>query len=132
MKTIKVIEAAKDNLPDQAAVDATRRIREFAGTLTQDDVLFVLITGGGSALLPLPPPGVTLEEKLDVIRGLVRRGAAINELNEVRIQLSDIKGGKLAKAASGARQIVSLIISDIVHDPLDLIVVLGFESFFWD
>lgn len=102
-------------------MEATRMIRDFAGTLTEEDVLFVLITGGGSALLPLPCPGVTLNEKLAVIRGLVKSGATINELNAVRIRLSDIKGGKLALAASGAKQIISLIISDIVNDPIELI-----------
>lgn len=120
-KIIKVVEAAANNLPDEDAVEATRKIRAFAGTLTEQDVLFVLITGGGSALLPLPCEGVTLDEKLDVIKSLVRKGATIQELNEVRIQLSDIKGGKLAHAASGARQIISLIISDIVNDPIALI-----------
>lgn len=102
-------------------MEATRMIRDFAGTLTDEDVLFVLITGGGSALLPLPCPGVTLEEKLAIIKGLVKSGATINELNAVRIRLSDIKGGKLALAASGARQIISLIISDIVNDSIELI-----------
>lgn len=121
MKTIKVVEAARNNFPDAEAVLATQQIHAFAGTLTPDDVLFVLITGGGSALLPLPAPGITLAEKLEVIGGLVRSGATINELNEVRIQLSAIKGGQLAGAAAGAKQIVSLIISDIVHDPIELI-----------
>lgn len=121
LKTIKAIEASPNNLPDETAVKATQKIYDFAGTLTADDILFVLITGGGSALLPLPCRGVTLNDKLDVIQKLVRHGATINDLNEVRIQLSDIKGGKLAQAAKGAREIISLIISDIVRDPLELI-----------
>lgn len=121
MKTIRVIEAAANNLPDEVAVKATRQILDFCATLTEDDVLFVLITGGGSALLPLPVAGISLQEKLNVIQQLVRKGATINELNQVRIQLSAVKGGKLAEAAAGARKVISLIISDIVDDPMELI-----------
>lgn len=120
-KIIKVVEAARNNYPDEAAVEATMKLKQFVGTLTQEDVLFVLITGGGSALLPLPTAGITLEDKLAVIKRLVRKGATINELNEVRITMSDTKGGKLAQAAASARVTVSFIISDIVGDPIDLI-----------
>lgn len=121
LKTIKVTEGARNNLPDDTAMIATLKMKQFAETLTEEDVLFVLITGGGSALLPLPCEGVSLDDKLEVIRKLVRKGATINELNEVRIKLSAIKGGKLAKAAKGARKVVSLIISDICNDPIELI-----------
>lgn len=121
LKTIKVCEGARNNLPDEAAMNATQKMKQFAGTLTQEDVLFVLITGGGSALLPLPCDGISLDDKLEVIRNLVRKGATINELNVVRMKLSAIKGGQLAKAASGAQKVVSLIISDICNDPIELI-----------
>lgn len=89
--------------------------------MTEDDILFVLISGGGSALLPLPISGLTLDGKLEIIKQLARQGATIDELNYVRIVLSNIKGGKLAMAAKNAHQVISLIISDIIGDPIDLI-----------
>lgn len=118
---IEVYEGAKNNLPDTNAEETAKRIYEYAKRLTENDVLFVLISGGGSALLPLPLAPVTLTEKIDVIKMLASRSATINELNTVRIQLSAIKGGKLALAARNAHTVVSLIISDICGDPLDLI-----------
>jgi glycerate 2-kinase len=89
--------------------------------MTLEDVLIVLISGGGSALLPIPTNPVTLSEKTDVIKLLANKGATINELNVVRIAISDIKGGKLLQAAKNAGQVVSLILSDIINDPIDLI-----------
>ncbi|MEI8019374.1 MAG: DUF4147 domain-containing protein, partial [Schlesneria sp.] len=80
----------------------------------------VLISGGGSALLPAPVPGISLEDKLNVTRCLMRSGATIQELNTVRKRLSLVKGGGLLRAASAGRMI-SLIISDVPGDPLDII-----------
>ena len=81
----------------------------------------MLISGGGSALLPLPVEGISLEDKLLTTKLLSRSGATIQQLNTVRKHLSAVKGGNLAVAANGARTVVSLILSDVINDPLDII-----------
>ncbi|MFT7804438.1 glycerate kinase [Arapaima gigas] len=117
---IEVLEGAKHNLPDADAQRAAERIRQIASLLTETDLLLVLISGGGSALLPSPIPPITLEEKLEVTRKLAAAGATIQELNTVRRALSLLKGGGLAHCASPAK-VVALILSDVIGDPLDLI-----------
>lgn len=112
-------EGAKDNLADKNAESTAKLIKELVKSLTCDDVLLVLITGGGSALLPLPIKPITLEEKTKLIKMLANSGADITELNIVRKRLSAIKGGKLANYS--ACRIITLMISDIVDDPFDLI-----------
>lgn len=118
---IKVIEGASQNIPDENSLRAAIEIKTKALSLTNDDILLVLITGGGSALLSLPIAPITLEEKSMLIKQLSRAGATINELNTVRIAISQVKGGKLAAMAKNAHHIISLIISDVINDPLDLI-----------
>ncbi|XP_025066206.1 glycerate kinase isoform X2 [Alligator sinensis] len=117
---IQVIEGAKYNLPDREALRAARAICELAEGLTADDLLLVLISGGGSALLPAPKPPVLLEEKEKVTKLLASRGATIQELNTIRKALSMLKGGGLAQAAYPA-QVLSLILSDVIGDPVDFI-----------
>uniref|UniRef100_A0A182F1K0 Uncharacterized protein n=2 Tax=Anopheles albimanus TaxID=7167 RepID=A0A182F1K0_ANOAL len=118
---LEVIECGRNNLPDEGAVLAATKIRSIACAMTENDVLCVLISGGGSALLCLPKQPITLAEKLSIIRALASEGATIAELNCVRIVLSDVKGGQLGRAASGAFRLYSYIISDIVGDPVPLI-----------
>ncbi|XP_055299921.1 glycerate kinase [Sitodiplosis mosellana] len=118
---IKVFEGAKNNLPDENAKRAAAKIVQFVKSLNKDDVLFVLISGGGSALLPLPCKGVSLHEKLDIIKKLASKGATITDINRVRIDLSETKGGKLANCARNAGIVITFIISDIIGDPIDLI-----------
>ncbi|XP_030275855.1 glycerate kinase isoform X1 [Sparus aurata] len=117
---IKVIEGAKHNLPDADAQEAAEEIKQLASRLTEEDLLLVLISGGGSALLPAPIPPISLQEKLDVTRKLAAAGATIQELNTVRRALSFLKGGGLANFAHPA-QVIALILSDVIGDPLDLI-----------
>ncbi|XP_015267167.1 PREDICTED: glycerate kinase [Gekko japonicus] len=117
---IQVIEGAKHNLPDRESLKAANAIRALAEGLTAEDLLLVLISGGGSALLPAPVPPVTLEEKETVTKLLASKGATIQELNTIRKALSLLKGGGLARTAFPA-QVLSLILSDIVGDPVDLI-----------
>ena len=108
------------NEPTEAGVHGAREILRRITELTPADVCIVLISGGGSALLPAPVPEIDLEDKQRVTRLLMKAGANINELNTVRKQLSQIKGGRLAQACTAGR-LFSLIISDVVGDPLEII-----------
>ena len=108
------------NEPTAAGVVGSQKILEIVSNLAADDLCLVLISGGGSALLPAPAAGLTLADKQAVTRFLMQSGATIGELNTVRKQLSQIKGGKLARACR-AGHTATLIISDVVGDPLDVI-----------
>jgi hydroxypyruvate reductase len=108
------------NEPAADGVFGSQKILEMVSNLSADDLCLVLISGGGSALLPAPAAGLTLADKQAVTRFLMQSGAAIGELNTVRKQLSRIKGGKLAQACR-AGHMLTLIISDVVADPLDVI-----------
>lgn len=119
-KTVQYMEGASNNLPDKNAVNTSIKIKEMAAKLNKNDLFLVLISGGGSALLSLPKQPVTLDEKTTLIQKLANSGADIKELNTVRKKLSSIKGGQLAIAAQPAK-VISLILSDIVDDPIDLI-----------
>ena len=108
------------NEPTEAGVFGSQKILELVQSLHENDLCLVLISGGGSALLPLPIKGISLADKQAVTRHLSRSGATIHELNAVRKRLSRIKGGGLLRAAS-AGQMMALIISDVIGDPLDVI-----------
>jgi len=112
--------APGENEPTAAGVQGTERILELVGGLGTDDLCVVLLSGGGSALLPAPVPEISLDDKLAVTRLLMNGGATIRELNCVRKRLSRVKGGGLARLTRAGRTI-ALIISDIVGDPLDMI-----------
>lgn len=116
---LEVIEAAHP-VPDAAGREAARRILELVQGLTADDLVLCLISGGGSALLALPPEGITLEDKQAVNKALLKSGATISEMNVVRKHLSAIKGGRLAAAAAPAR-VVALMISDVPGDDPSII-----------
>ena len=109
-----MVEAAHP-IPDAAGRNAAGRILDLVAGLGQEDLLLCLISGGGSALLSLPAPGITLDDKQALSKALLKSGANINEINSVRKHLSAIKGGRLAVAAAPAR-IVSLVISDVPGD----------------
>jgi hydroxypyruvate reductase/glycerate 2-kinase len=111
---------AGTNQPTAEGVEGTRKILDLLAGAGADDVALCLLSGGGSALLPGPVGGVSLEDKQHVTRLLHACGATINEMNCVRKHLSASKGGRLAQAFKG-RELVSLIISDVVGDPLDVI-----------
>jgi hydroxypyruvate reductase len=116
---IEIVEAAHP-VPDQAGLDAARRMMSLVQGLSADDTVICLISGGGSALLPLPLDGITLEDKQLVNRALLASGATIGEMNCVRRHLSGIKGGRLAAACHPAR-VVTLLISDVPGDrPADI------------
>lgn len=109
------------NEPTAEGVAGAERILDFVRGLQPDDVCLVVISGGGSALLPAPIEGISLADKLAVTRFLMNSGATIHELNTVRKQLSRIKGGGLLRARPVAATMIGLIISDVVGDPLDII-----------
>ncbi len=111
---IEIVEAAHP-VPDIKGRDAARRIGELVKGMLPDDLVLCLISGGGSALLAAPAPGLTLEDKQDINRQLLSSGAPIGEMNCVRKHLSSLKGGRLAASAWPA-QVVSLIISDVPGD----------------
>jgi len=107
-------------LPDENGLRGAQRMLELAKRAGADDLVLCLISGGGSALMPLPVSGVTLSDLKAVTDALLRCGATINEINAIRKHLSQLKGGNLARAAYPA-EIVSLILSDVVGNPLDVI-----------
>lgn len=115
-ETIQIYEGAKNNLPDELSVAAAKKIVEYTKKLNENDILFVLITGGGSALLPLPCNGVSLAEKCSIIKQLAAKGADIVNMNSVRINLSQVKGGKLAENGKMANTIITFIVSDVIGD----------------
>jgi hydroxypyruvate reductase/glycerate 2-kinase len=116
---IAVYEAAHP-VPDMRGVLATQKIIALLKEADRETLVVCLISGGGSALLVAPSEGITLAEKQEVTQLLLRAGAEIGELNTVRKHLSRIKGGRLAGLAYPAR-VVSLILSDVIGDPLDVI-----------
>src|SRR4051794_19243655 len=111
---IEIVEASHP-VPDENGHRAAARILEMVQGLGPDDLVLALISGGGSALLTLPAPGLTLADKQAVNAALLRSGAPIGEMNVVRKHLSVIKGGRLAAAAHPAR-VVTLVISDVPGD----------------
>ena len=116
---VEVVEAAHP-VPDAAGEKAALRILECVKNLKPDDLVLCLISGGGSALLAAPAPGVTLDDKRAISRALLKSGADIAEMNGLRKHLSAIKGGRLALAAAPAR-VVALVISDVPGDDLAVI-----------
>jgi len=116
---IEIVEAAHP-VPDGAGLRGAERMLELVGGLHPDDLVLCLFSGGGSALLPLPAAGLTLEHKQSVNRALLACGATISEMNCVRRHLSAIKGGRLAAACHPAR-VLTLLISDVPGDrPVDI------------
>lgn len=113
-RRIEVIEAAHP-VPDRNGAQAARRILDAVGGLGPEDLVLALISGGGSALMTAPVPGLTLDDKMRVNRLLLASGAPISVMNRVRRRLSAIKGGRLALAAAPAR-VVTLAISDVPGD----------------
>lgn len=118
-QSIEIVEASHP-VPDAAGLLAAQRIFDLVSDLTPNDTVLCLISGGGSALLPMPWTGITLEDKQTVNRALLKSGATIGEMNTVRRHLSGIKGGRLAAVCYPAR-VISLLLSDVPGDnPIDI------------
>ncbi|KFG67576.1 glycerate kinase [Microvirga sp. BSC39] len=111
---VEIVEASHP-VPDEAGLNAARRILALAQQTGPDDLVICLMSGGASALLSLPAEGVTLADKQNLNRALLKSGAPIGEMNLVRKSLSAIKGGRLA-AAAGKAQLVTYLISDVPGD----------------
>ena len=119
LKHINLIEAGHP-IPDENGIRGASAILNLAKIAKEDDLILCLISGGGSALLPFPYNGLTLKNKQDTIKILLSCGATIHEINTIRKHISKIKGGRLAQAAYPAT-LVTLILSDVVGDDLDVI-----------
>ncbi len=114
------LHEASHPMPDIAGAHGVRQIIRLLEQAAADDLVICLISGGGSALLPAPAEGITLEEKQAVTSLLLRCGATIHDMNAIRKHISAIKGGQFARIAAPATMI-SLILSDVIGDPLDTI-----------
>jgi len=116
---LPILEGAHP-VPDQRSIDGAKKIKQLLSSTTKKDLVIFLISGGGSSLLTLPVIGITLDQIQTMTKILLACGATINEINCLRKHLSQVKGGQLARIASPA-QITSLILSDVIDDPLDVI-----------
>ena len=114
------IRRAAHPIPDREGLDAAKEVKRTAEKAQGNDIVFCAITGGSSALMPLPVSNITLEEKRQINELLLASGATIREINAVRKHLSNIKGGKLALSIFPA-EIINLTVSDVTEDPLDYI-----------
>ncbi|MGD2028508.1 MAG: glycerate kinase [Desulfobacterales bacterium] len=114
------ITEAGHPLPDENGVKGTGAVLDFLQSAGQKDLIFSLISGGGSALLPFPVENITLSDKQEITRELLACGASIDEINAVRKHMSSSKGGQMARAAFPAT-IVNLMLSDVVGDKMDVI-----------
>ncbi len=119
LSRIKLIEAGHP-LPDENGLYGASAIYNLAKKAEKDDLIICLISGGASALMPYPYDGLTLEDKRDAVKVLLSCGASIHEINTIRKHISKIKGGLLARAAYPA-VLVTMILSDVVGDDLDVI-----------
>ncbi|MFC2106210.1 glycerate kinase [Candidatus Bipolaricaulota bacterium] len=118
-RNVEITEASHP-VPDARGLEAAERIVTLVGGASEEDLVIVLISGGGSALLPLPAPGITLSDLATTNELLLRSGAKIQEINTVRKHLSQVKGGQLARHAFPA-QVLALVLSDVPGDPLHAI-----------
>ena len=114
-----IVQPATHPFPNSATVAATKKIYTLVQSLTKDDLLICLWSGGGSSLFTLPRPGLALPTQIDLTKKLMRAGANIFELNTVRKHLSQVKGGQLAAATPA--KVLSFIISDVIGDRFDVI-----------
>ncbi len=119
LKRVEIVESSHP-VPDERGVAGARRVAALCEQAGESDLVIALISGGGSALLPLPASPITLAEKQQTTKLLLASGASIHEINAVRKHLSAVKGGQLARLASPAT-VIALLLSDVIGDPLDVI-----------
>lgn len=120
IKRVLVTEASHP-IPDDAGIEGTKKILSILRKADQNDLVIVLLSGGGSALMPLPAPGISLADKQKITSSLLRSGASIHEINSVRKHLSAVKGGQLLRHVNKSCTLLSLILSDVIGDDLEII-----------
>ncbi len=120
IKRVLVTEASHP-IPDNAGIKGTRNILSILREANQNDLVIFLISGGGSALMPLPATGISLADKQRITNSLLRSGASIHEINAVRKHLSAVKGGQLLRYVNESCVLLSLILSDVIGDDLGMI-----------
>ncbi len=120
IKRVLVTEASHP-IPDDAGIEGTKKILSILRRADQNDLVIVLISGGGSALMPLPASGISLADKQKITSSLLRSGASIHEINAVRKHLSAVKGGQLLRHINKSSSLLSLILSDVIGDDLEII-----------
>ena len=119
VRKIRLVEAGHP-VPDAKGMEGASLMVDLVSGASEKDLIICLISGGGSALMPLPVEGISLQEKQEVTKLLLACGATINEMNALRKHISRVKGGQLARLAAPAT-LLALILSDVVGDPLDVI-----------
>jgi glycerate-2-kinase len=108
-------------IPDEPGVKGTGKIINVLRKTKNSDLVFVLISGGASALMPLPADGIKLSDKQKITNDLLSSGASINEINIVRKHISKVKGGQLVRLINKGCTVISLILSDVIGDDLETI-----------
>ncbi len=116
-----LVTEASHPIPDDAGIEGTKRILSILRKADQNDLVIVLISGGGSALMPLPASGISLADKQKITTSLLQSGASIYEINAVRKHLSAVKGGQLLRHVNKSCTLLSLILSDVIGDDLGII-----------
>ncbi len=120
IKRVLVTEASHP-IPDKAGIKGTRNILSILREADQNDLVIFIISGGGSALMPMPASGISLADKQKITSSLLRSGASIHEINAVRKHLSAVKGGQLLRHVNESCSLLSLILSDVIGDDLGMI-----------
>jgi glycerate 2-kinase len=120
IKRVLITEASHP-IPDDAGIEGTKKILSILRKADQNDLVIVLISGGGSALMPLPASGISLADKQKITSSLLRSGASIHEINSVRKHLSAVKGGQLLRHVNKSCTSLSLVLSDVIGDDLGII-----------
>jgi glycerate 2-kinase len=115
------VTEANHPIPDESGVDGTKKIINILRKTRKSDLVFVLISGGASALMPFPADGINLSDKQKITHDLLSSGASINEINIVRKHLSKVKGGQLIRLINKGCTVISLILSDVVGDNMETI-----------
>lgn len=116
-----IVTEAGHPLPDDAGLQGTIKIVELVRKATERDLIFCLVSGGGSALLPLPLKGISLQDKQKITNTMLSVGATINEVNIIRKHLSLVKGGRLIRYVQAGCTVLTLILSDVIGDEIDII-----------
>jgi glycerate-2-kinase len=120
-RSLITVTEASHPIPDNSGLQGTQRIIEVLKEARKNDLVFVLLSGGGSSLMPFPAPGLRLSDKQNITNKLLRSGADIAEMNVVRKHLSAIKGGQMLKYLGSSCRVISLILSDVIDDDLSII-----------